>query len=232
MLDTFSKKNDLQLVIDQSNFGVLTQATSFAVANAVAAGIPNSSVMNVMLNKSSAFKNAEYRTSTDINFTLLKQSPIALVPCEANVAKAVPMTSNAGLFDIEEMLDITPAWLEKRKLANIRANGLAGLEQRIERYMGRIKTFAGDEIFIPFMAAELNKLESPAIIEWATIQGLTLSEARTDLEIKVKTSQYFVSCLNAIWEKYVRKINALTTASEITHCVWFEAELELRSGNQ
>jgi len=235
MLDTFSNKDDLQLVVDQTNFGILTHVSGFAVANAVSAGIQNTSVMNVLIPDRPEFSRRRYRMSENDNLILVRKfvnKAFTYIPSDGNVALTVPATSNNRMFDVAVMQNITPEWIERRKLANMRADGFIGLEQKIERYMCRTKMFTGDEIFIPFMARELERDVSPAIIEWAEIQGITEAAARSDLEIRVRTTQYVVSKFNAVWEKYVRKINNLYTASDITDCLNDDVEAFLRSGNR
>ena len=235
MLDTFSSKGDLQLVVDQANFGILTHVSGFAVANAVSAGIQNTSIMNVLILDRPEFSRRQYRMSESDNLILVRKfvnKAFTYIPCDGNVALAVPSTSNSRMFDVEVMQNISHEWMERRKLANIRAEGFTNLEQKIERYMCRVKMFSGDEIFIPFMARELERDVSPAIIEWAEIQGITEMEARADLEIRVKTTQYVVSKFNAVWEKYVKKINNLYTSADITNCLNDDVEAFLRSGNR
>ena len=232
MLDTFAKKQDYQLIVDQETFGVLTHVNSISVAHAIAAGIENSSAMNVFLPKADVFNNLGYRQSVENNVILARKSNQALIPSESNVAKAVKKTPGDTLFAILPMDNPSTEFLEKRRLANLRAAGLSALEQKIERYLSRAKTYCGDEIFIPFMAKELEKQESVAIMEWANIQGISVHQARTDLEIKVVSAQLIVSRLNAVWEKYVRRINALTTGNEVSQLVRYELEIELRSGTQ
>lgn len=231
MLDTFSKKEYFQLIVDQTNFGILTSVQSLPVAHAIAAGFQNVSVMNVMLPES-PFLRRDYKASTDLNYTLVKRMASAFIPCEANIAAHVTETANNKLFDVVSMSNVDSAWIAKRRLANIRANGMLTLEQKLERYMARAKTFAGDDIFIPFMSDELKKDHSPAIEDWANIRGVTVNEARTDLEIKVKTAQLVVSNLNALWEKYVDRINQLSTPAEINECLNTEVEGALRNGTQ
>lgn len=232
MLDSFSKKEDYQLVVDQTNFGILTVVNSLPAAHAVSLGIPNTSVMNVLLPEVQEFRTRSYRNDVTANLTLVKRMVQASVPCEANVALQVNETKNNRLFDVIPMQAFEPDWFAKRKLANARANGFITLEQKLERYMARAKTFSGDEIFIPFMAEELKKESSPAIEEWANIRGVTVQEARVDLEIKVKTAQLVVSNLNAVWEKYVERINTLNTFAEINNCLSYDVESSLRNGTQ
>ena len=205
---------------------------SLPAAHAVSLGIPNTSVMNVLLPEVQEFRTRSYRNDVTANLTLVKRMVQASVPCEANVALQVNETKNNRLFDVIPMQAFEPDWFAKRKLANARANGFITLEQKLERYMARAKTFSGDEIFIPFMAEELKKESSPAIEEWANIRGVTVQEARVDLEIKVKTAQLVVSNLNAVWEKYVERINTLNTFAEINNCLSYDVESSLRNGTQ
>ena len=232
MLDTFAKKQDYQLIVDQETFGVLTNVNSISAAHAVAIGINNSSAMNVFLQNTEVFNNLNYRKSIDLNVTLLRRSDQALITSESNVAKSVDKTPGDNMFAVVPIESPTSGFLEKRRLANIRAAGIVALEQKIERYKCRVKTYCGDEIFIPFMAKELENENSLAIIEWADIQEITVEEARSDLQMKVMSTQLIVSRLNAVWEKYVKRINATTEASVISHLVRYELEIELRSGSQ
>jgi hypothetical protein len=112
------------------------------------------------------------------------------------------------------------------------------LESKIERYLARVKTFSGDEIFIPYMDKELRLCNTeqqhftPAVLEWASIAGLTPAEAFKELTYKVSSVQLSVTRLNALWEKYVDKINALTDREEMMNLVNSQLEMELRAGVQ
>jgi hypothetical protein len=69
-------------------------------------------------------------------------------------------------------------------------------------------------------------------LEWAKIQDISESDARKDLEVKVKSAQLITLRLSAIWEKYVKRINSLNSFEEIDNCVKYDLEIELRSGVQ
>jgi hypothetical protein len=136
------------------------------------------------------------------------------------------------MFALVPMPTPTSNFLKKKSLSITRAIGLIALEQKIERYLVRAKFFCGDEIFIPFIAEELKKQESLPILEWARIQDISEDAARKDLEIKVKSAQLITLRLSAIWEKYVKRINALDSYESIDNCVKHDLEIELRSGVQ
>ena len=227
MLDTFSKKETYQLLIDQETFGVLAIVNSVSILHALAAGITNSSAMNVYLPKVNA-----YQTLATGDFILGRKSVQALIPSEGNVAKSLSSTPNDTLFALVPYNTPSSNFVEKKTLTSLRAFGISMLEQKIERYLSRAKHFSGDEIFIPFIANELQDPDSLAIKEWASITGNSVFEARAELELKVKTAQIVSLRLNAIWDKYVKRINSLTSADEIGKCVKYDLEIELRSGVQ
>lgn len=227
MLDTFSKKEDYHLLIDQETFGVLTQVRSIPILHALSLGIANSSAMNVFLPKVNVFQ-----TLQSGNVILGRKSAQALIPSECNVAKSMTSTPDDLLFALVPFPNASADFIAKKQLASIRAVGLSILEQKIERYLTRAKTFTGDEILVPFLNEELKKDSSPAINEWARIQELSLTEAKADLEIKIKSAQLITLRLHAVWEKYVRKINSLYTLDDINKCVKYDLEIELRSGSQ
>jgi hypothetical protein len=228
MLDSFVQKRLYQLLIDQETFGVLASVNSVSVLQALSAGINNSSVMLVDL--PGADINLELLK--DVNVILGRKSIQALIPSEINVAKPLASVPGDNMFGLVPMSEPTNDFLEKKKLAIMRAIGLIKLERKIERYLVRAKFFCGDEIFIPFIAEELRKQESLPILEWARIQGISEDSARKDLEIKVKSAQLITLRLSAIWEKYVKRINALSSFEEIDNCVKYDLEIELRSGVQ
>lgn len=243
MLDGFAKKSLVHLVVDLKNYGVLTCShSSIPVANAVSQGLLNTSVQNIFLpEKVEYFKN--YNTQAierEKNCLVVKQTPFALTAGEGNIGRSVDRTANKRLFDVVEMTseEVTEEWIKRRHLANLRLQSLVLLESKLERYMVRLKSFSGDEMFVPFMAQELNQCDmplgvfTPAIIEWANIAGVDPATAVNELSMKVRSYLLSISRLNAIWVKYVNKINALETLAEMTSCLNDSLEMELRSGAQ
>jgi hypothetical protein len=241
MLDSFSKKNNIHIVIDQINYGILTNSNSLSVANAIARGIPNASIGNIWLpERGHYFNNFAYVNDTKINCIVVKKVSYATTHGDINAGRAVENTPNGRLFDIIDMPanEINSEWLSRRRLANARSSCLLLLESKIERYLARVKTFSGDEIFIPYMDKELRLCNTeqqhftPAVLEWASIAGLTPAEAFKELTYKVSSVQLSVTRLNALWEKYVDKINALTDREEMMNLVNSQLEMELRAGVQ
>ena len=219
MLDSFVQKRYYQLLVDQETFGVLASVNSISVLQALSYGIDNSSIM--LVNLAGANINLEYLKDT--HYILGRKSIQALIASDSNVAKPLASVPGDNMFALVPMPSPTNNFLKKKNLSITRAIGLIALEQKIERYLVRAKFFCGDEIFIPFIADELKKQESLPISEDA---------ARKDLEIKVKSAQLITLRLNAIWEKYVKRINALDSYESIDHCVKHDLEIELRSGVQ
>lgn len=231
MLETTAKKNNFyQLVVDQETFGILATCSSLPVAHAIVSGIPNSSVMKVQLPGYEILNGNQYNIDLSFNLTLVRKNQGMLIPSDGNVAKRVEETKSGNLFDVEEYLNPPGSWMVKRKLASLRRRAIWLVEQKIERFLARTKTFIGDEIFIPFMIKELENTESVAIKEWAEIRGISEDEARTDLTIKIKSIQLSVCRLHAIWEKYISWINQTEVESEMMAFATLMLENELRSG--
>ena len=228
MLDSFVQKRYYQLLVDQETFGVLASVNSISVLQSLSYGIDNSSIM--LVNLAGANINLEYLKDT--HYILGRKSIQALIASDSNVAKPLASVPGDNMFALVPMPSPTNNFLKKKNLSITRAIGLIALEQKIERYLVRAKFFCGDEIFIPFIADELKKQESLPILEWARIQDISEDAARKDLEIKVKSAQLITLRLNAIWEKYVKRINALDSYESIDHCVKHDLEIELRSGVQ
>jgi hypothetical protein len=239
MLDGFARKNNHHLVVDLTNYGVLTTATSVSVANAVAQGLVNTSVLDIWLpDRAEYFK--DFAHSVNKNCTLIKKTSRASISSDANIGKAVEKTPSGQHFDILEtnVAEVSADWLVKRKLANDRQFSMSLLERKIERYMSRAKHFTGDELFIPFMSQQLPQCDharniyTPAVTEWATIAGMSPGAAFNELSMKVSGCLLSVSRLNAIWVKYVDKINRLDDKLEMTQCLHEQLEMELRSGSR
>lgn len=237
MLDTFSKKMGNVFLVDQETFGIVAYNTSIPVMHALSDGIQNSSVMTVvLLPPDDRFKNAGLDNSLlTSHHILLRSNTQALIPSECNVAKVANINQMFAVTDMDASL-VTPEWIAKKQLAKNRLIGLWLLEQKIERYMARAKFFAGDDYLIPFMRDEIqkcnvdNRVYSDAIVEWASIAGITSDEAFHLLSNRVSSANLIVSRLHALWFKYVNKINALSNEIEILDLVRLNLESELRSG--
>jgi len=238
MLDTFSKKRIVNLLIDQETFGVISYCTSLPVANALSDGIPNSSVMSVTIPPGfDKLKSNGLNFGQDENYILLRSNAIAHIASECNVAKASADIPPGKMYDLIPMENVTPEWLEKKKLARRRNTGLWLLEQKIERYIARAKFFVGDGILVPFLTSELTKCDfdnnvySDVIIEWAEIADVTPAEAFHILSNKISSTNIIVSRLHAMWFKYVNKINSLDDEKSILQLARHNLEVELRGAS-
>jgi hypothetical protein len=236
MLDTFSKKIGNVFLIDQESFGIIAFNTSITVMHALSDGIQNSSVMSVSLMPSDdRFRGAGFDYPINSNHILLRSNPQALIPSECNVAKVANINQMFAVTDMDANL-VTPEWIAKKQLAKSRLLAIWLLEQKIERYITRAKFFTGDEYLVPFMQEEFKKCDfdngvySDAIIEWASIAGMTPGEAYHVLSNRVASSNLIVSRLHALWFKYVNKINLLNNSEELLDLVRSNLESELRSG--
>jgi hypothetical protein len=239
MLDGFARKNNHHLVVDLTNYGVLTSSNSISVANAVAQGLLNTSVLDIWLpERLQYFRDFAY--VLDKNCTVVRQTSRASATSDANIGRAISKTPSGRMFDVTDTPaeEVTETWLARRQLANDRQDSLALLERKIERYASRTKNFTGDELFIPFMSQQLSQCDhvrniyTPAVTEWAAIAGLSPAVAFNELSMKVSGCLLSVSRLNAIWVKYAARVNSFDTKAEMTQCLHDQLEMELRSGSR
>ena len=241
MLDCFSKKNNVYIVVDQINYGILTTAISLSVATAVAKGIPNASIGTLLVpERMNYFNNFAYINDTRYNCVVVKKVTMATTHGDINAGRAVENTPNGRLFDVIEMPagEINDEWLDRRRLANARSYNIMLLEGKLERYLSRVKHFTGDSIFIPYMDNELKKCYpeqnsfTPAVCEWASIAEMSPAEAFNELTVKIGSVQLSVARVNALWEKYVDRLNNLVDGKEMSSILNASLEMELRAGVQ
>lgn len=223
----------LFLVVDQETKGILTKCSSMAAAIAVSKGILNSSPMLVRypyLNH----KVNQYHTDIQINYKLVRPSNnLSNMPSEVNVYETVDNSISNKLFELVS-IDVDDNWLEKRKLANFRSKKIEYLETTCERYMSRVKNFAGDELFFQYIGKELDlvNVESNrypgSIIEWAEINSVSNKAAYYELKMLYESMGITMVRVHAIWTKYIDRINKISTQAEFEQLSKFE--LDFRFG--
>lgn len=236
-------KHYIYLIIDQENKGMLGYAYSASVANAVAKGTMNSSVMLVPLasfdksiieNYNDNFKN-NYKLVRKINTTF---SNSKMMTSEGNVCEYSTNLSEHKTFDLHP-LSASELWVKKRKLTAFKINKLKILETLCDRYLSRLKTFTGDTFFFQYIGKALgtcdikSKLFSPAIIEWGQINNLSDSEAYYDLKMQYESAGIAVVRINAVWAKYSDLINSITNKQEFDELdIFSKAETQVRFGEK
>jgi hypothetical protein len=206
-------KQYLFLVVDQETKGILTKCSSMNTANAVSKGILNSSPMLVIYPHLNHNIN-KYSTDYTLNYKLVRD----IVPDDKNMPSEMCVydtTPNINSKNVFSLIPIStdPTWLEKRKLANYRSLKMAYLELTCERYMARIKNFAGDELFFQYLGKQLELVDvatncfPDCIKEWADINEVSDSAAYYELKMIYDSLGITVFRIHAIWSKYVEKIN-------------------------
>jgi len=223
-------KQYLFLVVDQESKGILTSCSSPTIANSVSKGIINSSPMTVhFLHLGTGHPINNYRNTIENNYKLVSNNPS--MGSEVNVSEYVKKTISGKLYDLEEFFP-DQQFLEKRNLANTRCRSISELETFCERYLSRIKNYAGDDIL--FLALEkdieyynLTGKYSNGIIEWAEINNVSLDAALQELKMLLDTAKITAVRIHAIWNKYVNYINSL---SEYDPDLGIKIQAELRFG--
>ena len=207
----------LYLVVDQETYGVITIGKTESIANAVAAGFLNSSLMTISYVGELGKEIADYTRSNTDNLILVRKTATihsgSLMTSTGNVAKSVLQTASGKQFDFELMVNPSEGWLKKRTLGNIRSSTFAAVEAKCLRYTTKFQDFCNLDIFHAFMLDQLNKCNiqtnsyTDAIKEWASIAQITPRTAYEELRMKFDTMGMTVLRVQAVWEKYVYKIN-------------------------
>ena len=239
-------KQYLFLVVDQETKGILTKCPSANTANVIANGITNCSRMTIHFPWWSGHDISKYTENEKINYKLVRQinfnsGPSGMMDSEINVCEIVNKTKSGKIFDLEPMdsKNITDSWLEKRKLANFRSEKIAGFEVFCERYISRIKTFCGDELFFHALKDELelvddaNEVYPAGIVEWANINEVSPSAAYYELKMSYDSMRITLIRIHALWRKYSIIINNMNSEDEFRDFEFYtKIESEFRFGKR
>ena len=213
-------KQYLFLVVDQETKGILTKCSSMNTANAVSKGIPNSSPMLVRYPYLNHDVN-RYNADIALNYKLVREATSIAggMPSEVNVYETVKKINSNNTFELVA-IHSDALWLECRTLANFRSLKMEYLESTCERYMSRIKNFAGDELFFQYLGKQLDLVDITAnqfpnaIIEWADINAVSNSAAYYELKMIYDSLGITMFRIHAIWSKYTDKINNINSEKE------------------
>jgi hypothetical protein len=233
----------IYLIIDQENKGVLGYAYSASVANAVAKGTMNSSVMLVPIANFDKSIIENYNNNFKNNYKLVKKinsifSNSQMMTSEGNVCESSKSLPENKSFDLHP-LSVSELWSKKRKLTAFKINKLKILETICDRYLSRLKTFTGDTFFFQYIGKALDTCDmksksfSPAIIEWGEINNISDIEAYYDLKMQYESAGIAVVRINAVWNKYSDMINSITNKQDFEELdIFSRAETEVRFGEK
>ena len=222
--------NSKIFVVDNESLLVLCKTDSIRVANALSKGIINSTSMVVSIDQ---------EFNEDKNYYLLQTRTVGKYG-EGNAAKISDTLEKNKRHALEETNEVSERFLERKKLAKMRKFGLEQLEKGCLRYNSRLVNFIDDSAFLHFISKELsncdyeNNLFSTGIQEWATICGVDPKSAYLELKMQYESTGISLIKMNAIWNKYVDKINNLFSLREIHICAinQFEVEIFLAGENE
>jgi len=224
----------LFLVVDQETKGILARCSSANVANAVSQGITNSSPMTIYFQFANHNIN-KYQDDTTLNYKLQRAYVDETgMDSETNVAEPVKVDRITESFIVSEFVP-PKGWISKREIANFRSKRFRDLENICDRYISRVKTFCGDELFYQYLGKELDKVSDsyyPAsIIEWADLAELTVDNAYQELRMDYESVGITLMRIHAIWRKYVFKVNTLNAEEEFLNLGIIKSfETELKFG--
>jgi hypothetical protein len=240
-------KSYLYLIIDQASKGVITYSHSASISNAVSKGIMNSSCMMIhfpfLVGKHDINR---YLEDLSLNYKLVKKhnpefSNFKFMDSEMSVAESTDFIQSGKIFDLVPMNQdlITDGWLEKRRLGNFRVVNIRSLEMNCDRYLSRFKQFSADDMIFPYLSEQLQLVNvdqdiyPASIIEWAMINSMTPRAAYTELKMQKNSMDISIMRIHAIWNKYVEKFNAVSTAEQLTSLELFgHLESELKFGEK
>lgn len=204
-------------VIDQETFFILCSTDSIRVANALCEGLINTSTMVVSVRE-------EY---TENRSQVLVQNRANNKLGEGNAAKhcdTLPKDVRHGLKNYGE---VDKTLLKKKELCLLRKEGLEILEQNCIRFSARNVNFINDDVFLYSIGDALKNTNSSVIQEWADIKQLSYEEARNELQMIHDSVTISTVKMNAVWRKFVDKINTLYTRKDIITWAMYNFEREL-----
>lgn len=231
-------------LVDQASFRLVARVATAAQANALAQGLINTSPMTVYYPPQAQITPLLDRLAQDpeVNLTLvLKMNPTnqltqgGYVVSDCNVCQIVKSTPTGRYLDFVpvEPTAVTAEWQELRLLANRRASAVDQLERRCERYLTRTSSFSGDPVFLQYIGQQLPLGPTqPVFADWAEINGCSQQAAYDELNMIWHSTGIAVTKVQALWSKYVRKINQLREQAELDRCVQVEFESEFRFGKR
>lgn len=216
MLDSLYNSSQI-FVVDQESFLVLCKTDSIRVANAICEGLLNTSTMVVSV--------AE--TYSETRNQIIVQNRANNKLGEGNAAKHcddLPSDIRHGLTNAGELAD---TFLKKKELCLLRKEGLEILEQNCIRFSARNANFIDDDVFIYAIGQALKDDYSSTVQEWADIKGVSYSEARNELQMIHDSVTISTVKMNAVWRKFVDKINTLENRRDILSWAMYKFEREL-----
>ena len=216
MLDSLYNSSQI-FVVDQESFLVLCKTDSIRVANAICEGLLNTSTMVVSV--------AE--TYSETRNQILVQNRANNKLGEGNAAKHcddLPSDIRHGLKNAGELANTL---LKKKELCLLRKEGLEILEQNCIRFSARNVNFINDDVFIYSIGQALKDDHSSTVQEWADIKGVSYAEARNELQMIHDSVTISTVKMNAVWRKFVDKINTLENRRDIISWAMYNFEREL-----
>lgn len=231
-------------LVDQASFRLVARTASAVQANALAQGLINTSPMTVYYPPQAQITPLLDRLAQDpeVNLTLvLKMNPTnqltqgGYVVSDCNVCQIVKSTPTGRYLDFVpvEATAVSAEWQALRLLANRRSSAIDQLERRCDRYLTRTSSFSGDPIFLQYIGQQLTQgPDAPVFADWAEVNGSTRQAAYDELSMIWHSSGIAVTKIQALWSKYVRKINQLTEQTDLDRCVQVEFESEFRFGKR
>ena len=216
MLDSLYTNTKI-FVVDQETFFILCSTESIQVANALCEGLINTSTMVVSTND-------EYSETRN---QMLVQNRANNKLGEGNAAKHcddLPKDVRHGLRNYGE---IDSRLRQKRELCLLRKEGLEILEQNCIRFSSRNVNFINDDVFLYSIGNALKDTNSAMIQEWADIKQLSYDEAKNELQMIHDSVTISTVKINAVWRKFVDKINTLSTRTDIITWAMYNFEREL-----
>ena len=216
MLDSLYNNSQI-FVVDQESFLVLCKTDSIRVANAICEGLLNTSTMVVSV--------AE--TYSETRNQILIQNRANNKLGEGNAAKHCDMLPKDVRHDLKSCGEVNKTLLKKKELCLLRKEGMEILEKNCIRFSSRNVNFINDDVFLYSIGNALKDANSPVIQEWAEIKEVSYAEAKNELQMIHDSVTISTIKMNAVWRKFVDKINTLENRRDIISWAMYNFEREL-----
>jgi hypothetical protein len=194
---------NIVVLVDFETHGVYCGPESHSHANALRAGLINAGTFE--LGSTLPWKKSKYTHITKLG----------------SLDKHYCFNFDTGeLYDMPEEL-ITPDWIESKRLVNLRYNFMLNWDFRTRRRTIRINDYHSVGIMEGFLWDQYRQCcpeenyYTPAIYEWADLSETSVENAFQELKMRSESIGLVHLRINAIYHKYIHKLNQCNTHEEL-----------------
>lgn len=197
-------RRNLIVLVDYDTHGVYCGPETHSHANALKSGLINAGIFEIGSTlpwMEPLFKNISNLGSKDKHYSF--------------------NFTTGELYDMPAEL-ITPEWIENKQRVAIRYHTMLAWEFRTRRRTIRINDYHSVGIMEGFLWDQYRQCRpdenyyTPAIHEWADLSETTPENAFQELKMRSENIGLVYLRINAIYHKYIHKLNQCNTKEELT----------------